>query len=117
VTPHRVQALLLVEELGDVLGSSSQHALVLQVLDTSLRLLVEPGGGERGRETERDREGERERERERQRERGRERQRGRERDREGEGGRETERETESSNQCSSSGSRNQKVNIFSIHGV
>lgn len=40
--PHRVQPVLLVQELGDVLSRGSQHALVLQVLDASLGLLVEP---------------------------------------------------------------------------
>lgn len=39
--PHRVQSVLLVQELGNVLGRDAQHALVLQVLDASLRLLVE----------------------------------------------------------------------------
>lgn len=41
VIPHSVQSVLLVQELGDVLDCGTQHALVLQVLDTSLRLLVE----------------------------------------------------------------------------
>lgn len=40
--PHRVQPVLLVQELGDILCCGSQHALVLQVLDASLGLLVKP---------------------------------------------------------------------------
>lgn len=43
--PHSVQSVLLVQELGDVLGCGTQHALVLQVLDTSFWLLVEAGEG------------------------------------------------------------------------
>ena len=45
VSEYRVQPLLVVEELGDVLGGRSQHALLLQVLDPSLGLLVEPADG------------------------------------------------------------------------
>lgn len=44
VIPHRVQSVLLVQELGNVLSCRCQHALVLQVLHTSLRLLVEARG-------------------------------------------------------------------------
>lgn len=39
---YRVEPLLLVQELGEILRRRTQHALLLKILDPSLWFLVEP---------------------------------------------------------------------------
>ena len=48
---YRVQPLLLVQELSEVLRGGSQHTLLLEVLDTPLWFLAEPDHGAENRDS------------------------------------------------------------------
>lgn len=48
---YRVEPLLLVQELGEILRRRTQHALLLKILDPSLWFLVEPVWDSRTRNT------------------------------------------------------------------